>query len=91
MTSCSLVLQIKIASSFSRTIVLYVSGLLLGLVQRNAMNLHSNQRIHNRVFFDIDFGQLLTTDNLKYKHESQGEFPRKWQTLPCPLHSLPVR
>lgn len=56
----------KSVQIISCTIVLDVSGLLLGMVQRNTMNLHSNERIHYRVFFDIDFGQLLTTNHLKY-------------------------
>lgn len=84
----------KAAQSIFCTVVLDVSGLLLGLVQRNAVNLHSNQRIHNRVFLDIDFGQLLTTNHLKYIHEWISEVLHKvakQKTQPKTLHSVPVR
>ena len=50
----------------SCTIVLDVSGLLLGLVHRNTVDLHSDQRIYYRILLDVDFGQLLTTDHLKH-------------------------
>jgi len=48
------------------TVVLDVSGLLLGLVHRDPVDLHSDQRIHDGAFFDVDFGQLLTADHLKH-------------------------
>lgn len=49
----------------SSTIVLNVSGLLLGLVHRDSMDLHPDQRIHYRILFDVDFGKLLATDHLE--------------------------
>lgn len=54
----------ELIQSLYCTIILYVSGLLLGLVHRNSMDLHSDQRIHYRSLFDVDFGELLATDHL---------------------------
>lgn len=38
------------------TIIFNISGLLFGLVNRNAMDLHPDQRIHYRIFFYVDLG-----------------------------------
>lgn len=47
-----------------KTIVVYVSGLLLVLVQGDSMDLHSDQGVHDGVLLDADLGQLLPADHL---------------------------
>lgn len=47
------------------TIIFNISRLLFGLVHRNTMDLHPDQGIHDRIFFDVDFGQLLAADYLE--------------------------
>lgn len=47
-----------------RTVVVDVAGLLLGLVLRDAVDLHSDQRVHDGSLLLVDLGQLLRADHL---------------------------
>lgn len=65
---CVCMLLVGLARVRSRTVVVDVSGLLSGLVCRDAVDLHPHQRVHDGPLFDVDFGQLLAADHLEAAH-----------------------